>query len=63
MRDKYSSAYNERLFNLYFDKKEYDEIAKSNFKSKDYVYGYVKNIPYETEINDDFIPSLDLKLY
>ena len=38
MRDKYSSAYNERLFNLYFDKKEYDEIAKSNFKSKDYVY-------------------------
>ena len=55
MRDKYSSAYNERLFNLYFDKKEYDEIAKSNFKSKDYVYGYVKNIPYETEINDDFI--------
>ena len=55
MKSNYSKAYNERLFNLYFDEKEYDEIVKANFKSKDYVYGYVKNIPYESEINDDFI--------
>ncbi len=55
MRDKYSKSYNKRLFSLYFHEKEYDEIVKSNFSSKDYVYGYVKNVPYETEINDDFI--------
>lgn len=55
MKDNFSKSYNNRLFTLYFDKKEYDEIVKANFKSKDYVYGYVKNIPYETEINKDFI--------
>ncbi len=55
MRDSYSDSYNERFFELYFDEKELDEIAKSDFSSKDYVYGYVKNIPYETKINEDFI--------
>lgn len=55
MRDNYDKSYNERLYSLYFDKKEYDEIVKSNFTSKDYVYGYVKNVPYESEINTDFI--------
>lgn len=55
MKDDFYKAYNDRLTSLYFDKKEYDEIVKANFKSKDYVYGYVKNIPYESKINDEFI--------
>ena len=55
MRDNYNDSYNNRLFELYFDKKGYDEIAKADFSSKDYVYGYVKNVPYETKINEDFI--------
>lgn len=55
MRDDYSKSYNNRLFELYFNKKELDEISKSDFLSKDYVYGYVRNIPYETKINEDFI--------
>lgn len=55
MRDSYNKSYNNRLSDLYFDKKELDEIAKSNFLSKDYVYGYVKNVPYESKINEDFI--------
>ncbi len=55
MKEKYDQSYNTRLFSLYLDKKEFNEIAKADFSSKDYVYGYVKNIPYETEINQDFI--------
>lgn len=55
IKDNYSKSYNSRLFELYFDKKEFDEISKSDFSSKEYVYGYVRNIPYETEINEDFI--------
>ncbi|MBP3635669.1 MAG: diguanylate cyclase [Bacilli bacterium] len=54
-KKKYDKSYNTRLFNLYLDKKEFDEIVKADFSSKDYVYGYVRNIPYETEINEDFI--------
>lgn len=55
MKDDFYKAYNDRLTSLYFDKKEYDEIVKANFKSKDYVYGYVRNVPYESKINDEFI--------
>ena len=55
MRDNYDDSYNTRLFDLYLSQKGLDEIAKADFSSKDYVYGYIKNIPYETQINSDFI--------
>ena len=55
MNEKFDSSYNSRLFELYINEKNIDEIAKADFTSKDYVYGYIKNIPYETEINNDFI--------
>ena len=55
MKEKYSESYNKRLFDLYMTQKGLDEIAKADFTSKDYIYGYVRNIPYETQINSDFI--------
>jgi len=55
MREKYQESYNSRLFELYMSEKNFDEISKADFTSKDYVYGYIKNIPYETQINKDFI--------
>ena len=55
MKEKYGESYNKRLFDLYMTQKGLDEIAKADFTSKDYVYGYVRNIPYETQINSDFI--------
>ena len=55
MKVKYSESYNKRLFDLYMTQKGLDEIAKADFTSKDYIDGYVRNIPYETQINSDFI--------
>ena len=55
MNEKYNDSYNTRLFELYLKQKGLDEIAKADFTSKDYVYGYIKNVPYENEINGDFI--------
>lgn len=54
---KYSldKSYNKRLLNLYFDKKKIDDETIANFQGKEYTYGYVKNIPYESKINDEFI--------
>ncbi len=52
---KLAKSYNDRLFELYFDKKNMDDMTKSDFLSKEYVYGYVKNLPYESEINEEFI--------
>ncbi|MBR3117123.1 MAG: GGDEF domain-containing protein [Bacilli bacterium] len=48
-------SYNRRLLSLYFDKKSVDDETIANFEGKEYTYGYVKNIPYESKINDEFI--------
>lgn len=53
--DKLSKSYNDRLFELYFDKKKMDDITKTDFLGKEYIYGYVKNLPYESKINEEFI--------
>lgn len=48
-------SYNQRLLTLYFNKKEVDDETIANFEGKEYTYGYVKNLPYESKINNDFI--------
>lgn len=53
--NKLSKSYNERIFNLYFEEKDIDDVTKADFLGKEYVYGYVRNLPYESKINDDFI--------
>lgn len=55
MNEKYQTSYNTRLFDLYVEQKGIDEAQKADFTSKDYIYGYIKNIPYETQINNDLI--------
>ena len=47
--------YNKRLLTLYYQEKEINDETIANFEGKEYTYGYVKNIPYESKINDEFI--------
>lgn len=54
-KNKLSKNYNERLFKLYFEQKNIDDITKADFLSKEYTYGYINNLPYESKINDKFI--------
>lgn len=54
-KDSLEKAYNSRLLGLYFDSKEVDDVTIANFSGQEYTYGYVKNLPYESKINDDFI--------
>ncbi len=54
-KDELSKSYNKRVFDLYFEEKDIDDITKTDFLSKEYIYGYVKNLPYESKINEDFI--------
>ena len=54
-RENLNSSYNERLLKLYFDTKDIDDETIANFQGKEYTYGYVKNLPYESKINSDFI--------
>ena len=48
-------TYNKRLLSLYFQKKEIDDETIANFEGKEYTYGFVRNLPYESKINDEFI--------
>ncbi len=54
-KEKLSKAYNTRLLTEYFEDKSVDDASIANFSGKEYVYGYVKNLPYDSKINDDFI--------
>ena len=54
-KENLDKSYNQRLLSLYFSEKEVDDETIANFQGKEYTYGYVKNLPYESKINDDFI--------
>ena len=54
-KENLDKSYNQRLLTLYFEEKEVDDETIANFEGKEYTYGYVKNLPYESKINDDFI--------
>ena len=54
-KDNLEKSYNNRLLNLYFTAKEVSDVSIANFSGQEYTYGYVKNLPYESKINDDFI--------
>ena len=54
-KDKLNKTYNTRLLTEYFEDKSVDDASIANFSGKEYVYGYVKNLPYDSKINDDFI--------
>ena len=54
-KDSLDKSYNQRLLTLYFEEKEIDDETIANFQGKEYTYGYVKNLPYESKINNEFI--------
>ena len=54
-KDELNKSYNTRLLTEYFEDKSVDDASIANFSGKEYVYGYVKNLPYDSKINDDFI--------
>ena len=54
-KDRLEKSYNSRLLSLYFESKEIDDATIASFEGQEYTYGYVKNLPYESKINDEFI--------
>ena len=47
----YIKEYNNAYLNYYLSKNKLDAKTKATLISKNYVYGYVENIPYETKVN------------
>ena len=53
--ENYVDVYNKEYLNYYVQQNKINDKTKADLISKTYVYGYVENKPYETEI--DGIPS------
>ena len=47
----YIKEYNEEYLNYYLDNNKLDAKTKASLISKNYVYGYVENAPYEKSVN------------
>ena len=47
----YIKEYNDAYLNYYLEKNELDAKTKAKLISKNYVYGYVENLPYESKVN------------
>ncbi|MBQ2640333.1 MAG: GGDEF domain-containing protein [Bacilli bacterium] len=48
---KYVEEYNTEYLNYYMDENNLSAKTKASLISKNYVYGYVENIPYEVKVN------------
>ena len=47
----YVKEYNEAYLNYYLDKNKLDAKTKASLISKNYVYGYIENTPYESKVH------------
>lgn len=51
----YVDTYNEILLNYYIEKNNINDKTKAEILSKKYKYGYVDNLPYESQIRKNFV--------
>ena len=49
--DNFETSFNEYFSNAYFDFSNTDQNSIASFRGKRYVYGYIENAPYDTEIS------------
>jgi len=56
--ENYDSLYSEEFVNLFFDIKNISDQERANYNSNKYVYGFVKNMPYESVNNNQFIGTI-----
>ncbi len=49
---KYIEEYNQAYLDYYLDKNQLNAKTKASLISKNYVYGYVENTPYEVKVGD-----------
>ena len=50
--ENYNDSYSSQIINNYFTFANKTEQEKSKFKSKEYVYGFIDNSPYDKLVND-----------
>lgn len=52
---KYVNYYNENLLNYYISNNNINDMTKADLLSRNYVYGYVENAPYEATVDGKLV--------
>ena len=57
-KEKYDDDYKKYFLNTFFKCKEINDEEKMNYNSETYTYGYTIKMPYENNINKEFVGTL-----
>ncbi len=54
----YKEDYSNNFLNIYFKSTETSDILRKNLNAKTYKYGYTINMPYENNVNNEFVGTI-----
>lgn len=58
LKNQYQEDYSKNYLEMYFDSTNTKDISRKNYNAKTYKYGYVTNMPYENDVNGEFVGTI-----
>lgn len=58
MKEYYDTVYSSNYIDLFFDAKGISDSEKASYNSNKYVYGFIKNMPFESVSNGNYVGTL-----
>ncbi len=58
LQNDYLDDYSQDFLNVFFSSTDTADISRKNYNAKTYKYGYVINMPYENEVQDQFVGTI-----
>lgn len=57
-KEYYDTVYSSNYVDLFFDAKKISDSEKASYNSNKYVYGFIRNMPYESVNNGNYVGTL-----
>ena len=58
IKNEYETDYSKNYLKLYFDSTNTSDLLRKNYNAKTYKYGYVVNMPYENNVQNEFVGTI-----
>ena len=58
IKNEYETDYSKNYLKLYFDSTNTSDFLRKNYNAKTYKYGYVVNMPYENNVQNEFVGTI-----
>lgn len=63
LKTNFEESYSKNYLEIYFKSKNVSDLNRKNYNAKTYSYGYVINMPYENNVNNQFVGTLSNYLF